>query len=145
MTRVQSIVAAMKARIASSVEGRRFCEVNDIVKELRDKGVFDAEFAAEAILYLEKELVRQVMRRKGEDGYPLFPSISITDAVSGKKRRVYMREKHMRPPQYRQVADFWIGYHNYGEMMANETIERCNRRYHTQWELPFPGAGGQPE
>lgn len=138
MAKTQSIIARLKAQIQDAVKGRRFLEVSAIVAELKASGVFDADFASQAAAYLERELVRQVMRRKGDDGYPLFPNMKITDAVTGKSKRVYMREGFMRPDQYRQVADFWIGYTNHGRTLANETVERCNKRYHTQWELPFP-------
>jgi hypothetical protein len=138
MPKSQSVIGSIKSQILKTVEGRKFCSVPEMVDELRKSGVFDADFAALVVAYMEKDLVRQVMRRKGADGYPLFPNIVITDAHSGRKRRVYMKERHMKPPQYRHVADFWIGYSDYGKTLANETVRRCNTRYETQWELPFP-------
>lgn len=138
MPRQKSILAGIKEQIAEAVEGKRFCEVREMVSQLTKAGIFNDEFDVIAARYLKSELVRQVMRRKGDDGYPLFPNISTTDPTTGKKTRVYMREKYMKPPQYRQVADEWIARENYGRLMANETIMRCNNRYHTQFELPFP-------
>jgi len=132
-----SPLAEIKRQIAAAVAGKHFCQVRDMVAQLTKSGVFNDEFEVIASRYLKAELVRQVMRRKGDDGYPLFPNIQTTDAVTGKKTRVYMRERYMKPPQYRQVADDWIAYEGYGRHMANETINRCNRRYHTQYELPF--------
>lgn len=132
------ILRAIRESIEKNIEGRTELETRQIYKSLIKKGVFGEDFAQIAIEHTAMSLVRQVLQKKDSNGFHLFPNIPVFDPETGKRKNRYMREKYMKPPQYRQHADFWIGYSQHGGMMANETIRRCNKRYHTQWELPFP-------
>jgi hypothetical protein len=136
----RTIIGALKAQILRSLEGRKFAATDQLIQELREKGVFDVDFRAYAVQFLERELVREVLRTKGDDGYPLFPNIAVMDPATGKKQNLYMREDYMKSSQYQQVGDYWKDYAHYGQSMANETYKRCNARYNTQFSLPFPEA-----
>lgn len=138
MAKATTIIGSVIAEITEVVSATEFSDIGQLLREAEKDGAFPRECEESLIAFAKKEIVRRAMRRKGEDAYPLFPNISIPDAETGRTKRVYIREKHMRPEQYRQYADSWVAVADHGHIMANETIRRCNDRYGTQLPLPFP-------
>lgn len=132
-------LASIVSAIEEAIEGEDWLSTIGGVECADKKGIFDDEFGRLAIAVMKKELVRRALRRRGADDWPLFANIVTTDPKTGLSQHLYMREKHMRPPQYKQASEYWVKQDRHAVTMANGWIERCNVRYHTQLKLPFPG------
>jgi hypothetical protein len=112
--------------------------IDELVSILDDSGYWVDGFHAKALSNAKKAHVRSMIRRlKDKDGFPLFPSVRITDEEGG-TRRVYKQELLFDLEDYRAVVDFHANLSSHHRRMAKGYADRCEKRYRVQlslWDL----------
>lgn len=131
------------ARLDDQLNPSEFVEISQLREDVTRNGIVDTnnpDVVAELCNFAVTELIRRSMRRKGEDGYPLFPSI-VVPQQDGKTVRKYIREKKMKKGHYDQFATQWHDRAVYCMRMENATKRRSWQRYGGQMHFPWPGIG----
>ena len=79
-----------KNSVRQILEGAaEWMDIDVVVRKIDEAGLFPQELTSSAVARLKRIYVRQALAgMKDKDGFPLYPSVRITDA-DGKKKRVY--------------------------------------------------------
>ena len=139
--RVKTKLGQIVEKLSEELCPSRWADIDHLREQVRSNRLIDREdpeIAAELMAFAEGELIRRAMRRKDEEGFPLFPSILIPKKDGEKRKRMYMSEARMKPIHYREFGVECHGRVAYWQRLENATIKRANQRYHMQWELPWP-------
>lgn len=136
-----SKTAEVMRKLAAELNPPRWAGIAELRREVRNKNIInrdDPEVIEAALNFFEGSMIRRVMQRKAPDGFPLFPSITVPEKDSDKKRRVYMSRRAMKPLHYAEYmgechvhAVYWMG-------LENASARECNGRYGTQMKIPWP-------
>ncbi|MEJ7593813.1 MAG: hypothetical protein WKF77_19920 [Planctomycetaceae bacterium] len=85
-------------------------DIDELVSKMDEAGLFPPEVVLSAIGKAKKTYARRILSQmKDKDGFPLYPSVNVTDA-NGNKKRVYKQETLFDVEDYKAV----IGTHLLG-------------------------------
>jgi hypothetical protein len=109
--------------------------IDELVSILDESGYWEDGFRAKALANAKKTHVRGMIRKlKDKDGFPLFPSVRITDA-EGVTRRVYKQELLFDVEDYKAVVNYHANLSNHHRTMAKGYADRCEKKYEVQLSL----------
>lgn len=113
-------------------------EFDDVVRKMDEAGLFPQELASSAVASGKRIYVRRALARmKDKVGFPLYPSVRITDA-DGKKKRVYKQLSLFEIDDYKAVVNTHVDLSNHHRRMAEGYADRCLQLHQIQlslWDL----------
>jgi len=134
-------IGQLAAKLAEELSPERWANIDTLRQQAEATGLLDqddVELKAEVWNWFTGEIVRKAMRRKDDEGFPLFPSIRVPVKDGDKTERRYMSEKRMKTIHYAQFYNECDGNESYWRHLKNLTAQRCVSRYGPQGDL-FPG------
>ena len=67
-------------------------DIDELVSKMDEAGLFPPEVVSSALGKAKKTYARRILSQmKDKDGFPLYPSVNVTDA-DGEKQRIYKQE-----------------------------------------------------
>lgn len=103
--------------------------IDGLVAVCDEAGCWGIGFTQRATANAKKSQIRKVVSNlKDEDGFPLFPSITIIDD-EGKRKRVYKQETLFDVEDYKTVDNYHARLSNHHKDMAEGYVKRCEDKH----------------
>lgn len=114
---------------------RRRVDIDTIIRELNNRGVFDDEDKSEVILEHRKRIVRRELKQiKDAEGFPLIFSLVELDS-DGRVVRKYKQESLFSIEDYKQAIEYCRQHKRYWSKIERRLLKNAKTRFNGQTEL----------
>lgn len=145
-------MTTMQLGDVTAVLAKTWATVDDIVKVLDKADYWSRDFKNKALERSKKVEVRRLMRaNRGEDGLPVFPSVTELDA-EGKLVRRYKQIALFNLDDFKKVIHYHLEQSDHHKDIAKVYANRCEKQLNYQLDLfdadlkhkPVKGKGSRP-